>query len=167
MSACFPLCASTQMKSRSHFINPFRISIRMKEKPRSLRSLKNRLRTEIDRPQMSQIAQIFVSIVSGKKLTLVFEPVRATVFALVVSGFGNQTVLGFWMVQELALWHIARRTGRRAVGPWHHECGFSVFFLNHMRDCRLISYQLSEGSKKRFTSHARRLTSPPRRLPPA
>ena len=51
------------------------------------------------------------------------------VFATVMSEFGNQTVLGFWIVQELALWHKDRRTGRWAIALRHHEWGFLLFFL--------------------------------------
>ena len=57
-----------------------------------------------------------------------FSP-KGDVFATMKAVFWNKTVLGFWTVQEHALRHKARRTGRRAEGHRLHEWGFYGFCL--------------------------------------
>ena len=49
---------------------------------------------------------------------------------LVMDEFGNQTVLGFWVVQEHALRHKAGRTGRKVEDLIHHEWSFYCFCLS-------------------------------------
>jgi hypothetical protein len=56
-----------------------------------------------------------------------FSP-KGDVFATMKAVFWNKTVLGFWTVQELALWHKDGRTGRRAEGHSLHGGVFIVFF---------------------------------------
>ena len=116
MSACFPLCASTQIKPAvtSSILSGFQSERRQKHR-------------FAQKPAAHSNHTVFTPIISGRT-NHVFKSARATVFATLMSEFGNQTVLGFWIVQELTLWHKDRRTGRWAIALRHHEWGFYCFF---------------------------------------
>jgi len=62
-----------------------------------------------------------------------FSARRAGFSPLMMAESWNKTVLGFWIVQELALRHKAGRTGRRAVGLSYQEWGFYGFCLHFSR----------------------------------
>ena len=82
----------------------------------------------------SAISGTFVSDTGGTFIPILsayrfFSP-KGDVFATMKAVFWNKTGLGFWTVQELALRHKARRTGRRTEGHSHHGGVFLVFVFS-------------------------------------
>ena len=65
-------------------------------------------------------------------------------FPLMMAEFGNQTVLDFGIVQERALKHNARRTGRKAAGLSHHKWCFYCFCLHHINFRKLNSFTVAK-----------------------
>jgi hypothetical protein len=81
-------------------------------------------------------------LVPERRTYLVFEPEGRLFSPLVMAEFGNQTVVGFWLVQEHALRHKAGRTACKVEGLSHHEWCFLLFlFLSegHHKSVRFLS----------------------------
>lgn len=55
-----------------------------------------------------------------------------TVFATMMAGFGNQTVVNLQSVRERALRHKSASPTRRALARRHHEWCFYCFCFHHL-----------------------------------